>query len=262
MSPDVSVIIPTFNREKFVCRAIDSVLVQDYKGFELIVIDDGSVDNTPSLLARYGDRVKILTQKNLGVSAARNSGIKKASGEFIAFLDSDDTWLPSKLSTQVKFFNENPGVSICQTEEIWIRNNVRVNPRLVHKKHSGWIFNFCLKLCIVSPSAVMLKKQVFDSVGLFDESLPACEDYDFWLRVALKFEIHTLDEKLIVKHGGHLDQLSRQWGLDRYRIVALKNILGSPLLSGSQKKLVQGEIDRRANIVIKGARKRGQVLRF
>lgn len=256
MPPVVSVIIPTFNRENFLKEAIDSVLAQDFSGIELIVVNDGSGDDTDKLLAGYGSALRSIMQDNKGVSAARNAGIRMAAGEYIAFLDSDDVWLPKKIEKQMDFFASHPCVSICQTDEIWIRRGERVNPKKVHKKESGWIFNRCVELCIVSPSAVMLKKGVFDDIGLFDESLPACEDYDLWLRASLKYEIHTLAEKLIVKRGGHDDQLSRQWGLDRYRVIALRKILASPLLTDAQRSLVETDIARRTAIFENGAKKR------
>jgi len=133
----VSVIIPTFNRAWILEEAVDSVLSQEFQDFELIVVDDGSTDNTWDILNGYQENVILVRQENKGVSAARNRGIGLASGELIAFLDSDDLWLPKKLSAQVEFFNSNPDALICQTEEIWIRNGVRVNPKKKHKKPSG-----------------------------------------------------------------------------------------------------------------------------
>ena len=127
--PLVSVIIPTYNRDWIVGEAIDSVLDQDFDDYELMVVDDGSDDRTPQILAAYANRITVLHQPNRGVSAARNRGIAAAAGRLIAFLDSDDLWLPQKLSTQARFFAENPDAVINQTEERWIRNGVRVNPK-------------------------------------------------------------------------------------------------------------------------------------
>ncbi len=181
-NPLVSVIIPTYNRGWILKEAIDSVLAQDFTDFELIVVDDGSTDNTQDILTSYKE--KIIVEKhsrNKGVSAARNRGITSASGQYVSFLDSDDLWLPQKLSTQVDFFNANPDALICQTEEKWIRNSIFVNPKKRHKKLSGNIFEKSLYLCLVSPSAVMMKRSLFEMTGMFVESLPACEDYDMWL---------------------------------------------------------------------------------
>jgi len=252
----VSVIIPTYNREGMLKEAIDSVFLQDYPEKELIVVDDGSTDATESLCRSYGDRLRYLHTENRGVSHARNLGIRESKGDLVAFLDSDDVWLPEKLSVQINYLNKHPEIHICQTEEVWIRDGKRVNPRLVHKKHSGWIFDECIPLCIVSPSAVMIRRSVFEDVGLFDEEMPACEDYDLWLRASLKYQIMTLPEPLIEKRGGHSDQLSRHPLLDRWRIYALQKMLSLDLESPEKRLLITDDICRRAKIVATGAMKR------
>ena len=208
----VSVIIPTFNRARKVSRAISSVLAQTFLDFELIVVDDGSSDGTKDMTARFGTRINLIAHTtNLGVSAARNTGIRRSSAPLIAFLDSDDYWLPEKLATQMSFFETQPHALACQTEEIWIRKGQRVNPGKRHIKPSGDIFESSLKLCLVSPSAVMLKRSLLDEVGLFDEHLPACEDYDLWLRISCRHPVYLLDRQLVIKEGGHKDQLSRHY---------------------------------------------------
>ncbi|MEE8432314.1 MAG: glycosyltransferase [Candidatus Desulfatibia sp.] len=254
----VSVIIPTYNRAAMLKEAVDSVLAQDYPNFELIVIDDGSTDSTPKILNTYQDDVTVIRRNNLGVSRARNAGIRAASGQFIAFLDSDDLWLPQKLSNQVEFFNLNPEALICQTEEIWIRNSVRVNPKKRHKKVSGMIFEPSLELCLVSPSAVMMQRSLFETVGLFDESLPACEDYDLWLRISCRYPIHLIDTPLIIKRGGHVDQLSRLPGLDKFRIQSIINIIESNLLSPVQFNAAVQALNEKCAIYAAGCRKRGR----
>ncbi|CAN2048791.1 Glycosyl transferase [Candidatus Magnetomoraceae bacterium gMMP-13] len=255
----VSVIIPTYNRVKFLKDAIDSVLAQDYNDFELIVVNDGSTDSTPELLKSYGKRIKVIHQKNKGVSAARNSGIAESCGEFTAFLDSDDLWLSEKLSVQSIFFKKHPNALICQTEEIWIRNGTRVNPKKRHKKQSGMIFDQSLPLCIVSPSAVMMRRSLFDMVGFFDTKLPACEDYDLWLRVSCRFPIYLIDRPLIIKRGGHADQLSNASRLDRFRIQALIKILKSNLLSPEQEEKTLKILKYKSNIYYKGCLKHGRL---
>jgi len=258
IKPQVSVIIPTYNRGWIIKEAIDSVLAQDYTEFELIVVDDGSTDHTSDVLYSYRNVIKVLSQKNKGVSAARNRGIAEASGKFIAFLDSDDLWLSQKLSVQIEFFNQTPDALICQTEEVWIRNGLRVNPKKRHKKPSGMIFKPSLELCLVSPSAVMIQRTLFDTVGGFDETLPACEDYDLWLRISCRFPIHLIDTPLIIKRGGHDDQLSKGAGLDKFRIRAIEKIIKSGLLSGDQHRAAVKTLKKKCDIYAVGCRKRGR----
>jgi glycosyltransferase involved in cell wall biosynthesis len=257
-TPFVSVIIPTYNRAWSLKKAIDSVLEQDYKNFELIVVDDGSTDDTEALVSEYAKSVKFVQQPNLGVSAARNKGISISSGSLISFLDSDDYWEPKKLSTQVEFFNANPDALICQTEETWIRNGKRVNPKQKHKKQSGMIFIPSLALCLVSPSAVMMRKILFAKVDVFDESLPACEDYDLWLRITCRYPVHLIDTPLIVKTGGHEDQLSSTTGLDKYRIYALKKILKSDFLTESQYQAAETMLKKKCRLYADGCMKHGR----
>jgi glycosyltransferase involved in cell wall biosynthesis len=258
-NPLISVIIPTYNRGWIIKEAIDSVLAQEYINYELIVVDDGSTDDTHDILNSYQKNFLVLRQNNKGVSAARNRGFAAASGRFIAFLDSDDIWLPQKLSQQVDFFQSNPDALICQTEEIWIRNNVRVNPKKRHKKPSGMIFEPSLSLCLVSPSAVMIKKNLFEEVGLFDETLPACEDYDLWLRVSCRHPVHLIDTPLIIKRGGHEDQLSASPGLDKFRIKAIKKVIESGLLSAAQYQTAVETLKEKCDIYASGCRKRGRM---
>jgi glycosyltransferase involved in cell wall biosynthesis len=257
-TPLISVIIPTYNRARLLKETIDSVLKQNFQNFELIVVDDGSTDNTGEILSDYKDHIQVLAQKNKGVSAARNLGISKAKGEFIAFLDSDDLWLPEKLTAQVDFFQSHPDALVCQTEEIWIRNGKRVNPKKRHKKYSGMIFEQSLPLCIVSPSAVMMRKSLFEKVGLFDEHLPACEDYDLWLRISCQYPIYLINTALIIKNGGHEDQLSKTPMLDTYRIQALVKIIDRKLLSNSQQQAAVNELKKKCDIYINGCLKRNR----
>ncbi|OQX24791.1 MAG: glycosyl transferase [Desulfobacteraceae bacterium IS3] len=256
--PRVSVIIPAFNRSRMLKEAVDSVLAQDFTDFELIVTDDGSTDDTPEILQSYQENIIVIRQENKGVSAARNAGIAAASGEYLAFLDSDDLWLPGKLSEQIAFFNSHPDALICQTEEIWIRNGIRVNPKLKHRKLSGMIFEPSLHLCLVSPSAVMIKRRLFETVGLFDESLPACEDYDLWLRISCKYPIFLTEKAMIIKRGGHEDQLSRAPGLDKFRIQAIKKIMESGRLSEEQYRAADKVLKEKIAIYAQGCIKRGR----
>ena len=256
---ETSVIIPTFNRLSFLKEAIESVLSQTYEDFELILVDDGSTDGTKEFAAELSNRLKYVYQENSGPSAARNRGISESQGEYITFLDSDDLWLENKLEIEIDFMKANREAVVCYTDEIWIRKGVRVNPKNKHRKYSGWIFEQCLPLCIVSPSSVLMRKGFFESVGYFDETLPACEDYDLWLRASLKFPYHFIPQKLIIKRGGHADQLSRQWGLDRYRVQALLKLLKSGELDKRQSEWVVEKVIEKTAILEQGFRKRGNL---
>lgn len=257
--PSISVIIPTYNRAQLVVRAVDSVLAQTCEDFELIVIDDGSTDDTAAVLEPYRDRLCLIAQNHAGVSAARNHGLSLAKGELIAFLDSDDYWLSEKLAVQSRFFSKNPKALICQTEETWFRHGRRVNPGIKHRKPSGEAFYRSLALCLISPSAVMMRRELFEIVGIFDESLPACEDYELWLRVTARFPVHLLNRPLVVKHGGHEDQLSRTtMGLDQYRVKALIKILESGILDPEQTRAARAELVRKAGVFGQGRLKRGK----
>lgn len=256
--PLVSVIIPTYNRSDLVCEAIDSVLAQDYRPFDVIVIDDGSTDDTPERLAAYGDRIHRIVQPNRGVSAARNAGIAVANGEYLSFLDSDDLWEKNKLSAQMAFFRDHPEAVICQCEEIWIRNGKRVNPMNKHKKPSGMMFAPSLHLCLVSPSAVVIKRSLLEAVGVFDESLLACEDYDLWLRIGCRWPIYTTADRHVIKRGGHEDQLSRAPGLDRFRIQSIIHLLESRALTDDQAHQAREVLVDKCRIYAQGCRKRGK----
>lgn len=257
----VSVIIPTYNRAMKVARAVASVLYQTFRDFEVIVVDDGSGDRTRSVLEHFGTNIRVLLhEENKGVSAARNTGIQASQAPLIAFLDSDDYWLPEKLTRQIEFFRLHRDGLACQAEEIWIRRGRRVNPMGKHAKPSGEIFRPSLKLCLVSPSAVMLRRSLLDEVGLFDESLRACEDYDLWLRISCRHPVHLIDEPLLIKEGGSPDQLSATVeGLDQYRIKSMVKLIRSGCLNRDQLHAALEELTRKCRIFGRGCIKRGRV---
>lgn len=259
MKPEVSVIIPTYNRRAILPRALDSVLAQDGVIFEVMVADDGSTDGTEEMVRKEYPQVNYFRQENQGPSAARNRAIERARGKWIAFLDSDDEWKPGKLKAQLGFFQNNPEYRIMQTEEIWVRNGKRVNPMKKHQKFGGEIFEKCLPLCIVSPSAVMIHRSLFEEAGLFDESLRVCEDYDLWLRIAARFPVGLLEIPYIIKYGGHADQLSHALpAMDRFRIQSLAKLLKSGILNSKQSEQARKMLAEKSRIVIQGAVKRGK----
>jgi len=254
----ISVIIPSYNRAHTLKRALDSVLAQTRPADEIIVVDDGSTDDTEQLVIKHYPQVIYIKQANQGVSAARNRAIKIASGEWLALLDSDDEWLPSKLATQLALLDQQPGHMLVHSDEIWIRNGVRVNQMKKHTKTGGWIFENCLPLCAISPSAAMIHRGLFTEIGLFDEELPACEDYDLWLRITAHYPVLYCEEALILKYGGHEDQLSQQhWGMDRFRIRALINCLNNSELSEQDRAAAHKVLVKKLRILLKGAKKHG-----
>jgi glycosyltransferase involved in cell wall biosynthesis len=256
----ISVIIPTFNRRAVVGEAVGSACAQQGADFEVIVVDDGSTDGTALALEdAFGARIHMLRTENRGVAAARNLGVARSRGALIAFLDSDDLWLPGKLAAQIELFEQHPDIQICQTEEIWLRNGVRVNPCGHHRKPHGDIFEPSLRLCLVSPSAVLLQRSLFERTGGFDEGLPACEDYDLWLRIARDTPVWLIDRPLVVKRGGHADQLSRRfWGMDRFRVAALARLLTDGQLDDRRRTATAAVLAEKCAILAHGAARRGR----
>jgi glycosyltransferase involved in cell wall biosynthesis len=251
----ISVIIPTHNRVKLTEEAVRSVLKQKEQADEILLVDDGSSDDTAEIVRITAPAVRILRQQCMGVSAARNSGIRAARHDWLAFLDSDDVWLPGKLRRQKQILKGNPDIKICYTDEIWIKNGRRINQGKKHRKYSGWIYEKCLPLCIISPSSVLLHRSIFDRVGLFDENLPACEDYDLWLRITHLFPVFFLAEKLIQKQAGEWPQLSAQHSLDKYRIIALTKILEDGQLTAENTASTLKELAQKCRIYIQGCKK-------
>lgn len=258
--PLFSVIIPTYNRKALLRKAVDSVLSQTYGNLELIIVDDGSFDDTDKLISNYQDK-RIVYKKipHSGVSAARNKGISLATGNFIAFLDSDDWWKKDKLEITKKYITDYPKKQIFHTQEIWYRGGVLLSQKKKHRKPDGWVYEKALSLCCISISTACVKKGIFSEIGIFDESLPACEDYDFWLRATLRYPVKLIDKALTLKDGGRKDQLSSSvWGLDRFRIKAIEKILRSEVLTETQKNATVKELKKKCLIFAKGAEKHGR----
>jgi glycosyltransferase involved in cell wall biosynthesis len=267
MSIMVSVIIPTYNRAHLLKRALDSVTSQTHKDWELIVVDDGSIDNTADIVESIEDTLRYFSITHSGVSKARNTGLEHARGEWIAFLDSDDYWLPAKLAKQLEYLDtrkppnhDYPRYRLCHTDEIWVRNGKRINQGKKHHKYEGWFFKPSLHLCLISPSSVLIHRSVFESVGRFDESFEYVEDYDLWLRICSRFPVGYLDQKLIVKTGGHKDQLSgRIDGIEYFRLGALEKIILEGNLEGEFLREAIDVYRQKTEIYILGCKKRGKI---
>ena len=256
---EISVIIPTYNRCDLLKRAINSVIKQTITPKEIIIVDNGSTDQTYQMVSSLFPEINYFIEKKRGVSAARNKGILESKSKWIAFLDSDDAWKPTKLEKQMEYsvFNQDK-YRIIHTDETWYRNKKFLNQLKKHKKSGGNIFKNSLQLCCISPSSVVLKKQIFDDYGLFDENLEVCEDYDMWIRITAKEEVGFLDSPLVLKYGGHSDQLSKKfWGMDRFRIRSLEKNLKNEHFSKSQKINVLDTLIEKLTIVSDGALKRG-----
>ena len=254
----ISIVIPTFNRIGSLPRALDSALNQTYQPSEIIVVDNGSSDGTTKLLRERYPSIRLLIEKKLGVSAARNKGIRHSKFQWIALLDSDDAWDKTKLEKQKNALaSSQDQFRLVHTDEIWIRNGNKFNQMKKHQKFGGDIFNNCLSLCCISPSSVLINKNIFKEVGYFDESLPVCEDYDLWLKICSQEKILFINQKLTLKYGGHKDQLSKTyWGMDRFRIKSLENLILNYKLKPDQKINAIKTIVKKLKIIVNGAYKR------
>ncbi len=259
LSPTVSVIIPTYNRKPTLKRAIDSVLKQSFQDFALWIVDDGSQDGTEDWLfqaypeALATKKIFYIWQAQRGVSAARNRALYQVSSPWVAFLDSDDEWLPQKLSAQMALAQAPDAPPLIHSDEIWIRNGVRVNPMKKHQKQGGRIFRQCLPLCCISPSTALIRTQFLQELGGFNETFPVCEDYELWLKICSGHSVGYIDQPLIIKYGGHSDQLSRQLkAMDYWRVKALINHLKNPDLSPEEHQELRHTLLYKCEILLKG----------
>ena len=249
--PGVSIIIPVYNRTELLERALQSLQKQTHQNFEVIVVDDHSTEDIYSVSEKYGARY--LKTIGKGVSAARNTGINASHTELIAFLDSDDEWLPQKLELQLNYLKENSNCSLVHTNELWIRNGQPVKQNSKQRKMGGRIFSQCTEQCLIGPSTVLLRKSMLDKVGLFDESFTVCEDFDLWLRIAAIEDIGFISEPLMIKHGGHNDQLSMQYhSMDLWRARALAKHLNNPNISADEKLALHTSLKKKCEILLKG----------
>lgn len=256
--PFFSVIIPTYNRADFLKIAIESVLNQSFKNFQLVIVDDGSTDRTKALINSYQDNRLLYTySQNRGVSSARNLGISLSTGKYLSFLDSDDRFRNDKLQITYNTIKEHPEIKIFHSEEIWYQNGRLLGQKIYHKKPKGFVFETAVKLCSIGLSTAVINRSVFVEFGNFDETLAACEDYDFWLRVTPTCPVHLIEEALTIKQGGSFDQLSKKYpAMDRFRIYSLEKVLSSKRLTDKDQKIAYNELKRKCEIYIKGAAKR------
>jgi glycosyltransferase involved in cell wall biosynthesis len=261
----ISVVIPSYNRAAFIGKAIVSVLDQSLACGEIIVVDDGSSDETSKIVKGISETSKIpiryLYQENKGVSVARNVGISEVQYNMLCFLDSDDRWAPRKLELQFKAMEQQPQYLISHTREVWYRQGRQVNQKKKHIPPHGNIFQRALRMCVVGMSTVMVRRELFIRYGLFAEDMLCCEDYDLWLRVGRKEDFLLVDEPLTLKDGGRPDQLSavHRLGMDTWRIRSLCSLLKKKSLSSEQYDLTFKELERKCYIYGKGCIKHGRV---
>lgn len=252
--PLVSIIIPVYNRTGPLVRALESLRMQTFKDFEILVVDDHSTEDLQNCLAEFP--VHYLKTIGKGVSAARNTGIRASSSALIAFLDSDDEWRPSKLEKQIAHLSANPNCSIVHTNEIWIRDGQIVKQNSKQEKYGGRIFSQCTNQCLIAPSSVLVRRSLFDRIGLFDENFPVCEDFDLWLRICSSEDVGFLSEPLTIKHGGHANQLSRQYhSMDLWRVRALVKHLDDKNLNPAEHAALRKSLKQKSEILLKGFEK-------
>ncbi len=257
----ISVIIPTYNREKEIVRALQSVAEQCLACDEIIVVDDGSTDSTKKRVEEFSakstSKVRYLRQENKGPAAARNHGIRKANYHLIAFLDSDDHWHKKKLELQVDALEANPKLMISHTREKWFRRGKHLNQKKKHQPNNGYIFAHCLQLCAVGMSTVMLRKELFEQTGFFNEKYRCCEDYDLWIRTSCRHHFLLVDEALTIKEGGREDQVSFQYrvGMDKLRIASIQDLLQREILNAEQRKLALFELYKKCTVYGNGCLK-------
>ena len=252
---DITVVIPTYNRYTLLKRALRSVYIQSHPPQEVIVVDDGSKDATAHIQKDFPDIIYIY-QKNRGVSSARNRGILEAKNEWIAFLDSDDEWQREKLLTQVSFHRDNPDILMSYTDEIWIRNGVEKTVPKKFQKIGKDIFKENLSYCNIAPSSVMIHKTLLQKVGLFDESLKVCEDYDLWLKIVCKDSIGYIDKKLIRKHAGHDEQLGFSKDIQLWQVQSLEHLFEC---CEERREEIREELMKKYSLLLKASVKYGRI---
>ncbi len=261
-----SVVVPVYNREHSILRALFSIHKQSFKDYECFVIDDGSSDGTSRVVqhfCRNHPQFRYLKTENRGVSAARNLGVKLGQSPWICFLDSDDEWLEDKLLKQYEYIKSHPESVLVHSDEIWVRNGKRVNQMKKHTKSGGDIFAACTELCLISPSAVTIKRECFERFGGFDESYEVCEDYDLWLKITSKYSVDYINEALIIKYGGHFDQLSQKYhAMDEWRVRSMMNLLERLRLNETQKQNLLTTLKKKLDILCQGHLKHSRVQRY
>jgi glycosyltransferase involved in cell wall biosynthesis len=262
------VVVPTYNRLELLREAVASVLNQAAVDFELILVDDGSTDGTPRFLSFLEDwttgsrrAIRVVRLEHTGMpGAVRNAGVRTASADLLAFLDSDDLWCASKLAVQVALHRDRPEIQISHTREHWLRNGRTISQKSQKHRRRGFVFADALVKCTIGPSTAMISRALFQSVGGFREDMDFAEDYEFWLRVVWNHPVEYVDEPLTVKRAGHHDQLSLRFGeIERIRLQALRDLVDRGTFEDPESaRLARVEVQRKCRIYATGARKHGR----
>ncbi|MCK4305695.1 MAG: glycosyltransferase family 2 protein [Candidatus Eisenbacteria sp.] len=280
----VTVIVPTHNKKEPVAEALRSVLSQTFRDFEIVVSDDGSTDGTPlhllRMLGAQPDALEILSRmsptsikpfshafsqngvtvqyhygSNRGLSAARNRGIRSARGDYIAFIEAEDEWQREHLEVQMAFLESHPDARLCRVAERYVKDGKPRKNRNTSTA-SGWIFEAALEASPMSTSALLAHRSCFASCGAFDENLPACDEYDLWLRFAARYPIYYIpDGPIVTRKSARGDGSSRTWSWDRFRVYALEKAFQSGHLSPNQRFMVAQEIVRKCERLVQGFRR-------
>jgi len=245
--PKVSIIIPTYNRADLLPQALESVFAQTYQNFELIVSDDGSIDNTEDVINQYGDRVIYLKNIHSGLpSVARNVAINKANGKYIAFLDSDDLWLPNKLKIQVDVLEKNPRVGLVCSNAFLTKLDGKHSDRLYQtpcKGKSGCVFSDLLQDNFVVTSSAMVRRDTLEKAGNFSEAkeLQVGEDYAFWLKIALDWEVEYLEKPLVIYHDSPQTSIRKKQDMPGYwrGMIYILNSVNDQSLDRKLKRAVK-----------------------
>ncbi len=257
--PTVSVIIHTYNNEKFIVETLESVLNQTYKDYEIIVIDDGSVDSTRNMLLPYMQKIKYHYKENGGIASAKNAGISLSKAEFIAFLDHDDLWVPDKLKMQMECFNENPQAGLVYAKYTSFRDGkeLRTKPE---KGYSGWIFKELLAKSFIQTSTVIVKREYLNAIGPYDESFSLGDEYDMFLRISKKFQCGFINKGL-TRYRIHDTNASKNGFLfDQDFLGVYKKIYNNFTdLDEIEKKILRKRIARYSIKVAEGLYRQGKL---
>jgi len=247
-APLISVVIPAYNCQNYIVSALDSIFEQSYTNIEVIIVNDGSTDNTLQVLNNYRNPVTIINQDNSGSAVARSLGMKKSSGKYIAFLDADDLWLADKLKEQVEFLENHKDYGLVFSNWVtwkpndkgeFVSTEISLNKSdiIVKKPYSGWIYSDLLMDCIVWTSCVLMRHSIYEQVGNFNTNLRRGQDYDYWLRVSKITQIHKLD-RIYAVYRQHNESISNKVNSVNYEYIVIKSAIDNLGESSKNKKHV------------------------